>query len=67
MTLNRSKEPYYANNTVERIKRMTIIFEKELVKMPKFVLNYLRYRYSDQTIIYSDGKLIKSSFDLESF
>ena len=33
--------------------------------MRNFLLNYLRYRYSDQIIIYMNCNRIKGSFDKE--
>ena len=33
--------------------------------MRNFLLNYLRYRYSDQIIIYLDSNRIEGSFDYE--
>ena len=57
--------------SVESIKLMTIIEAKigtkrKKVKLQNFLLNYMHYRYSDESIIYKDHNRIKGSFDYES-
>ena len=61
---------YYAYNSVESLKLMTIIFGKMGQKWKKaktrFFFYYLRYRYSDQISIYIICNRKTSSFDYES-
>ena len=57
--------------SVESIKLMTIIEAKigtkrKKVKLQNYLLNYMHYWYSDESIIYKDHNRIKGSFDYES-
>ena len=56
--------------SIKSIKLMTIIeakngTERRKVKMRNFLLNYLRYRDSNQIMIYIDCNRIKGYFDLK--